>query len=284
MFYAQEDISREVSHLSRFIDLSLRVLNNSCMPDLSFLKNDFERAEYLQNILISRATGGSSATDSEYKELRAHFLQSSQYKDELPDFVRTKRDLDHFWSFIKTLFPSYEERRRYIWDGFSSFLDNIESMNSHSVRESLSQKDIKKFGSNVIHHDIQKALERATSDPEGAITLSRTILESTCKFICDECGIKYEDKTDLSVLYKKAADQLNLSPDQHNEKVFKQILGSCSGVVNGLGTLRNRLGDAHGKGSKSIKPLSRHAELATGLAGTMAIFLMETYEAKKADF
>lgn len=121
-------------------------------------------------------------------------------------------------------------------------------------------------------------MERKVSDPEGAITISRTILETVCKHILDELEVEYDaNKVELHQLYKLTADQLNLSPEQHTEKVFKQILGGCSAVVNGLGTLRNRYGDAHGKGKKPIKPAPRHAELAVNLAGTMAMFLVETY-------
>ena len=53
------------------------------------------------------------------------------------------------------------------------------------------------------------------------------------------------------------------------------------GINNGLGTLRNKHGDAHRAGSRSIKPKPRHAELAVNLAGTMAIFLVQTYESNK---
>jgi len=83
---------------------------------------------------------------------------------------------------------------------------------------------------------------------------------------------------DLPLLYKKVASELRLSPDQHNEGIFKQILGGCSGVINGLGTLRNKYGDAHGSGPRAIKPKARHAELSVNLAGAMALFLISTYE------
>jgi hypothetical protein len=89
-----------------------------------------------------------------------------------------------------------------------------------------------------------------------------------------------ETNIELSELYKMTAKELNLSPDQHNEPIFKQILGGCSGIVNGLGTLRNKYGDAHGSSPITVKPKPRHAELAVNLAGTMALFLISTYEAK----
>ena len=253
------------------------------MTDLGFLENDIERAEYLQDILIDHATGGN-ADDLEYKSLRKHFLNRSEYESLLPDFVRTKRDLSQFWSFIKHKFGTYAERRDFIWEEFSNFLTYLEKGDKNSISESLSNKQLSKFGANTIHHEIQKGLERIKTDPEGAITLARTILESTCKFIADQKEITYTDKDDLSIIYKNVAKELNLSPDQHNENIFKQILGGCSGIVNGLGTLRNKFGDAHGKGIIKTKPAPRPAELAVNLAGTMAIFLIETYESQNINF
>lgn len=244
---------------------------------LEHLRNDLERAEYLQDILISHSTGGA-ALDGEYKVLRSYFLDKKEYQDLLPDFVRLKRDLSQFWTFVKGKFSTYAERREYIWDSFGKLLNYLEINTKSSVSRSISDNQLLKFGVNTVHLEIQKALERVKSDPEGAITLARTIIESVCKFIASERAIAYDDQSELSVLYKSVAKDLNLSPDQHSEEIFKQILGGCSAVVNGLGTLRNKLGDAHGKGPLKIKPNSRHAELAVNLAGSMAIFLVETHE------
>ncbi|WP_334364405.1 abortive infection family protein [Bradyrhizobium sp. AZCC 1578] len=45
-------------------------------------------------------------------------------------------------------------------------------------------------------------------------------------------------------------------------------------VVEGLGSLRNKIGDAHGQGGKPVRPSARHAaQLAVNLAGAMATFL-----------
>ena len=127
----------------------------------------------------------------------------------------------------------------------------------------------------------QKALERRNSDPEGAITAARTLLEAVCKFILDEEGVEYLDAIDLPNLYKLAVKQLSLAPSQHTEEAFKQTLGGCHGIVLGLSTLRNRLSDSHGKGKKGMKPAPRHAELAVNLAGALASFLIQTWEARK---
>ena len=89
-------------------------------------------------------------------------------------------------------------------------------------------------------------------------------------------------KIEMHELYKLTASALTLSPSQHTEEVFKQILGGCSAVVNGLGILRNRLGDAHGKNVNSVVPSQHHAELAVNLAGSMSLFLISSLVASVA--
>ncbi|BCH27644.1 abortive infection family protein [Mesorhizobium sp. L-8-3] len=128
-----------------------------------------------------------------------------------------------------------------------------------------------------------QALDRRDTDPQGAITLARTLLEDVCKWIIVEAGETYEEKDDLPMLYRKLklAKILNLAPDGHTEPVFKQILGSCQSVVESLGSLRNKIGDAHSPGPKKVKPAARHAQLAVNLSGTMATFLVSTWAATK---
>jgi len=127
----------------------------------------------------------------------------------------------------------------------------------------------------------QKALERRAADPEGAITAARSLLETVFKFILDEEQVTYSDTIDLPGLYQLTANKLRLAPSQHTEQIFKRVLGSCQNVVEGLGTLRNKLSDSHGKSKQAMKPAARHAELAVNLAGTMATFLVATWEARK---
>jgi len=75
--------------------------------------------------------------------------------------------------------------------------------------------------------------------------------------------------------------ELNLAPGQHQEEGFKKILGNAQAVVNELAALRNDQGDAHGKGRKAYRPAARHAELAVGFAGTIASFLVSTWQQRK---
>ncbi|SFK71789.1 abortive infection family protein [Caulobacter sp. UNC279MFTsu5.1] len=104
----------------------------------------------------------------------------------------------------------------------------------------------------------QAAQDRRLTDPSGAITLSRTLLEDVCKWILHEAGDTSDaDKDELPALYRKLAKAMSLAPDDHTEAIFKQILGGCSAIVEGLGALRNKLSDAHSPGPKRARPMSR---------------------------
>lgn len=242
------------------------------------LKNDFEKAQELQNLLISFATGGI-AQDIDYQKLRQCLLDNPATRQLLPSWVKTNRDLSQFWQFIKSKFSTYAERRTFIWDEFSNLLELLEIGSTTPSGQSISEV-LERFSAESVQEIWTKALDRRQSDPEGAITAARTLLETVCKHILDEKGIIYTNKTELPQLYKLVSAELRLSPSQYTEDVFKQILGSCSSIVNGLGTLRNKLGDAHGKGKKPVRPAIRHAELAVNLAGSVALFLVETWESR----
>ena len=237
------------------------------------------KVESLKNILISRATGGISE-EHEYTELRRELLFNVRIEEKLPRFVRTCRNLSEFWGFIKPKFSTYDERRTYLRKEFEPVLAMLESESRTPSDESVLEI-VNRVSAAYIQEVWRKALERRATDPDGAITIARTLIESVCKHILDEEDVTYEDDADLPRLYSLVSRQLNLAPSQQTEKLFKQILGGCQTVVEGLGALRNRLSDAHGKGKEGVRPAPRHAELAVNLAGTMSTFLLVTWEARK---
>ena len=106
-------------------------------------------------------------------------------------------------------------------------------------------------------------------------------METVCQHILEALGVRYADTDDLLTLYWLTADALNLSPSQHTELVFREILGGCQTVVDGLEALTHPPSDARGAGQAGLRPAARHAELAVNLAGTMATFLLATWDSKR---
>ncbi len=215
-----------------------------------------------------------------YEPLRHELMAIPTVRELLPDYVKRYRHLGQFWTFIKAEFSTYADRRRFIWDSFAPLVNYLEGARDHPsdavVAEGLSRLD-----ADHVRVLWQKALGRRELDPEGAITASRALLESVCKLILDDRGAKYDDDAKLPQLYGQVANELKLAPSQHSEKVFRQILGGCQSVVEGLGAARNRLSDSHGQGKLPVRPAPRHAELAVNLAGAMSLFLVATWEARR---
>lgn len=238
----------------------------------------YDEVELLQNLLVSHATGGSE-DDADYTRLRQMVLAEPALESLTPRFLRTSRSLGQFWQFIKSKFGTYAERRTYLWDEFRPMLELLKR-GSLAPSDNIVSNAIEQFDSSHVQAAWSKALDRRASDPEGAITMARTLLESVCKHILEEASVQYDDSPDLTKLYRQTAEQLQLAPSQHTEQVFKQILGGCTAVVEGLGSLRNRLSDSHGKGKAGVKPAPRHAELAVNLAGALAVYLLATKGAR----
>lgn len=248
---------------------------------LSDYENDFEKAEYLVVILKNACTSDGDSSNEHYKFLRNYFLNKLDTKQLVPDWVRKCRDLAQFWQWIKFKISTYAERRAFINEEFSSLLNYLETGQTTPHLESVDE-GLRILNSEYVHQTWTTALQRKDTDPSGAITISRTLIESVFKHILDELSISYPSDVELHELYKLLAKELNLAPEQHTEKIFKQILGGCSGIISGLGNLRNSLGDAHGQGKIIYQPSERHAELAVNLAGTICLFVLKTYEYSKA--
>ncbi len=231
-------------------------------------------------MLIAIATGGGG-DNARYQQLRAELLHHPIVGPILPDFVRKCRDLSHFWEHIKQAASTYADRRRILWDAFSPVLNRLEQIAGPADADIAQSLQI--LNTEHVARAWQIALQRRLGDPDGAITTARTLVESVCKTILNDLDEKYDDDADLPKLYHLTATKLRLAPSEHSEQVFRQILGGCKSVVEGLGSLRNKLGDAHGKGSRPIRPAPRHAELAVNLAGAMATFLVQTWEQRKSE-
>ncbi len=241
---------------------------------------DLEKAERLKSVVMSYATG-TAGDDGEYVRVRREFVQSDDLRELLPSFIRTYRNLSEFWGFIKLKFSTYSERRHYIRVEFEPLLTHLEARQSRSTP--LASSDVlSKVDRPHVSDAWNKALGRMPTDPSGAITAARTLLETVCKHILDARGIDYSKGEDLPKLYWLAASELHIAPSKDAQEAVNQILAGVQQVVQGVGRLRNTpLSDSHGKGLGSPGANVRIAGLAVNSAGATAIFLVESWEAER---
>lgn len=239
------------------------------------------QVERLKAVLVAFATGGGAAAGEDFPELRRRLISNSGLKGKLPAWLATHRTLDEFWGFIKQRFATYQERRIFLKEEFDPALQHLEfSVNSPVEADSRSVLAV--VDSEHVQIAWDRAIGRRDSDAEGAITAARSLVETVCKHVLAELNPGDWEGRDLPSLYHEASKALNLAPSQHSEEAFKRILGGCTTVVSTLASIRNVIGDAHGKSPVTIRPSPRHARLAVNLAGSMALFLIETLECRRA--
>lgn len=243
--------------------------------------NEIERVKKVvkdfEDICLDLATHRRTVDYSEFEAARNNLINEPSLRAVLPDWILKNRYGSQFWQFVKSLSPDYAGRREFIWSSVAEIYGFIENGTNRPV--SLSVKEINDVLKNQNIDILWKKIHSRRDDPEGAITASRTMLESTLKHILDELKETYSDKEDLPDLYKKVSQKLNLSPGNHSEQTFKQILQGIASVVVGFSSLRNKYGDAHGKGTAYVGPEKRHADLVVNLSGSACVFLVETLEA-----
>src|SRR3954453_12123628 len=84
-----------------------------------------EQVAMMEGILIAAATGGSPDNHI-YEHLRREFLASTPVRDLLPQLVRTYRNLNAFWPYIKHEASTCAERRQIISGAFTPLMDYLE--------------------------------------------------------------------------------------------------------------------------------------------------------------
>jgi len=252
-------------------------------PIAELPQEPLERAMVLRNGLVALCEGRDNMKNAVYRLLRREFMNDPAVSNLVPQFVRTAQDTGAIWAHLKGYSGQWEPRRQFVRSEFAPLIDRLER--GAALADIVISDTLTTFDAEAITGAWNKALARRNADPAGAITAARTLLESVCKHLLEDAegNPTYGPNDDLPKLYRQTSELLNIAPSQHSEDAFKRILGSAASIVEGLGTLRNKVGDAHAPGGrKSVKVAPRHAALAVNMAGSMALFLIDTANAKVA--
>ena len=135
----------------------------------------------------------------------------------------------------------------------------------------------------AVETEFDRAYKSVTSDPPAALTAACAILEAVCKNYIEDEHLEIPSKQVLGTLWPTVAQHLGLSPKDVSDDDLKQILSGLYSISSGVAALRTHEGSAHGRGGKkTYKLASRHARLAVHAAHTMAMFILETWEARKS--
>lgn len=239
-----------------------RILNSKGRQDLSKLINNSR--SYLEQ---------SSRFGSKHYSVISRFIVYSPVSNN--EKLKNLSDSDKavIFQVVKLIYPledhSPEVRSvEYEVDFENEDSDLIES-------ETLNEVDFE-----YIHDQVSKCNQKIIEeDFEGAITNSRTLIETVCLCIIEEINGKYDYKGDLTKLYKDVSKALNMMPGDYQNKNIKQILSGVISILNGISRLRNNSSDAHGRSpSNYYKVDKKHATLTVNLSKSISEYIYLKFE------
>ena len=150
-----------------------------------------------------------------------------------------------------------------------------------------SERVLQRVAPEHVRAQLKNACERLTHDPAGAVTLARTVLESTFKHIAverEEGGNAIEKPVQQ---LNAALEMLGFPSEKDGGKAgtatgLDKVVRGLRTVVEGLSQFRNRYSDAHG-GAERRTPVSRDARFAVSASEAVTIFMLEILEERKMD-
>jgi len=140
----------------------------------------FECALHLRNNLTCLTTEGGS--EAEYKLARSKLMAVPSVKRLVPDYVRYSNDATSVkvaLSGVASGSGSWALRRGHVTETFGPLLRLLEA--GGSAADAVITNGLTGYDAPAVQAVWTKALERRSSDPEGAVTAACTLLEEVCK-------------------------------------------------------------------------------------------------------
>ena len=218
-------------------------------------------------------------------EVFLRFLCETIHPVVRPDVTESERICQMYNQFLKNDGYQIVEKTRLsgkpVYSG--RHVGIVKSPGVAVVRETLAGTD-----AGYIAQQITRMESAVESDPDLAIGTAKELVETCCKTILRERRIDVPKNAELPQLVRMTSKELRLTPDDIPDRAkasetIKRLLSNLATITQGIAELRNKYGTGHGKDSTAKGLLPRHAKLAVGAASTLAVFLVETHQARRKE-
>jgi hypothetical protein len=231
--------------------------------------------------LIGLATGKITENFYEkYERVRAELLQLDQgILSAIPRWIYENKYGSNFWQYVKRISPHYQPRRDFINESFDDLYNFIEKGADQPISLSLDQIN-RAIKNEYIDLLWKKIYSRKSFDRDGAVTACKTLIETTLKHLLDSKNVEYSSRDDMGSLYKKVSKNYGLEPDKKKHQEFHKLCVGCITVVSGISEIRNKYGDAHGKGDQQkVSELTQnYVDVMVNMTGSIVTFLLSFSE------
>jgi hypothetical protein len=133
----------------------------------------------------------------------------------------------------------------------------------------------------VLQEHLDRIDREVDTDPAGALSAVKALIESTAKIVLRETGGTWERNPKFPTLVSGAQKALGLmvgtlAPDKAGDTSLKMVLDGLYKVAIGIDELRNRYGRDHGRDTPLRGLTDRHARLAVHSGTAYCRFLIDT--------
>lgn len=132
-----------------------------------------------------------------------------------------------------------------------------------------------------VEDEFAKAMAAVSAEPNDAAHRACSMVESVLRIYCEDNQIEMPKEQSIKPMWKLVRDHLGFDPSKLADDDLKKILTGLSSIVDGIGSLRTHE-SAHGGGRTRYRLDVRHARLAVAAAMTVALFVLETWDAREA--
>ena len=131
-----------------------------------------------------------------------------------------------------------------------------------------------------INREFDRALENLNTNPLEAISSACNILESILKAYISEKNLALPNKQTLKELWKAVQEDFKFGSSKLGQDDLQKINSGITSIIDGIASIRTHESSAHGGGPESYIPEVRQARLVVNAAHSLAVYILETWEAQ----
>lgn len=126
---------------------------------------------------------------------------------------------------------------------------------------------------------IKDMANRAQEDIElgnfdSALTKARTLLEEVFCWAIERKGEQPSSSGDVGKMFSQVKCLYNIHADKTMDRRICDLVNGLNKIVDSIGQMRNKQGDAHGVGASRVNIEDYHARLAVNAAANVADFVL----------
>ena len=232
------------------------------------------------------ATYDSSSRWMYVNVLLEHCIENNRVSDMLAYFFSLERFQNDFYG----LTPEEIKRRHgAVVEGAIAAINSVLFFGGHELRcfgnnyVIVSVDDVPEMSipsiNTIDRSYIKDMAERAQEDIElgnfdSALTKARTLLEEVFCWAIERKGVQPSSSGDVGKLFSQVKCLYNIHADSTMDRRICDLVNGLNKIVDSIGQMRNKQGDAHGVGASRVNIEDYHARLAVNAAANVADFVL----------